>query len=209
MTCRCNMNIHRLMCRLEILSFVILRDQKTVIYFLRRLITIFIIFSLLIFRFSFLFIFDFRFILHRHLLFHFVSLLSLILFSRFLAPLHAQYRTRWTKESVTPQLAKLLIYSLFNQTNERADALFYAFVQLFMVYGNCPKQTCIHRSWLGPYKIGLRVKHAIRATALFRRILLARLFYILYHFLLALLSTRFFIFPFRVRPAKAAFRVSN
>lgn len=54
--------------------------------------------------------------------------------------------TRRTKETVTPQLAKLLIYSLFNQINERVDAHFYAPVQLFMVYGNCLKRTRVHRS---------------------------------------------------------------
>lgn len=61
--------------------------------------------------------------------------------------------TRRTKETVTPQLAKLLIYSLFNQINERVDAHFYAPVQLFMVYGNCPEQTRVHRSRPrpGPY----------------------------------------------------------
>lgn len=74
--------------------------------------------------------------------------LSLILFffpRFFFIALHARHiETRQTKETVTPQLAKLLIYSLFNQINERVDAHFYAPVQLFMVYGNCPKQTRVH-----------------------------------------------------------------
>lgn len=74
----------------------------------------------------------------------------LLFFPRFLPPLHAPHRTRRTKETVTPQLAKLLIYSLFNQINERVDAHFYAPVQLFMVYGNCPKRTRVHRSWPRP-----------------------------------------------------------
>lgn len=55
--------------------------------------------------------------------------------------LRTLYRKRRTKETVTSQLAKLLIYSLFNQINERVDVHFYAPVQLFMVYGNCPKRT--------------------------------------------------------------------
>jgi len=62
--------------------------------------------------------------------------------------------TRQTKETVTPQLAKLLIYSLFNQINERVDAHFYAPVQLFMVYGNCPKRTRVHRSRQRPEPYG-------------------------------------------------------
>lgn len=93
----------------------------------------------------------FRLILRRHSLIHHLPsyLPFLLFFSSFLGSLHRFIRhieTRRTKETVTPQLAKLLIYSLFNQINERVDAHFYAPVQLFMVYGNCPKRTCVHRS---------------------------------------------------------------
>lgn len=52
--------------------------------------------------------------------------------------LQSLYRTRGT---VTTQLAKLLIYRLFNQINEGVGAHIYAPVQLFMVYGNCPKRS--------------------------------------------------------------------
>lgn len=102
----------------------------------------------------------FRFILRR------CSFLSTP--SSFLSiALRTLYRKRRTKETVTSQLAKLLIYSLFNQINERVDMHFYAPVQLFMVYGNCPKQT---RTSIGRGR-GLTAapcaKFASRATALF------------------------------------------
>lgn len=109
--------------------------------------------------------------------------------------------TRQTKETVTPQLAKLLIYSLFNQINERVDAHFYAPVQLFMVYGNCPKRTRVHRSRPRPESYG-RPSYEARLPDdrpfFFRRTSLVRHSYVLYHFLLDLLPTRFFLFPFRV-----------
>lgn len=75
----------------------------------------------------------FRFILRR--------LFFLVYYLLFFPSLRTLYRKRRTKETVTSQLAKLLIYSLFNQINERVDVHFYAPVQLFMVYGNCPKRT--------------------------------------------------------------------
>jgi hypothetical protein len=71
--------------------------------------------------FSLAFNFPFRFIPHRHSLGP--SPLILFIFS---APLRALYRTGRMKETVTPQLAKLLIYSLFNQINERVETHFYA-----------------------------------------------------------------------------------
>lgn len=125
--------------------------------------------------------------------------------------------TRRTKETVTPQLAKLLIYSLFNQINERVDAHFYAPVQLFMVYGNCPEQTRVHRSRPRPGPYGRSSCEArlpddrpfffrkeLRSRARARAILK---FFIT--FISVLLPTRFFVFSFRVRPVKAALRLSN
>lgn len=133
--------------------------------------------------------------------------------SPFLGSLHRfmhHIETRRTKETVTPQLAKLLIYSLFNQINERVGAHFYAPVQLFMVYGNCPKRTRVHRSRprLRPYGRSLcEARLPDDRPFFFRRSPLARHSYVLYHFHLALLPTRFFVFPFR--PVKAALRLSN
>lgn len=100
-------------------------------------------------------------------------------------------QTRRTKETVTPQLAKLLIYSLFNQINERVDAHFYAPVQLFMVYGNCPKHGPTH-THIGHGRglgTGPRAKLTSRTTALFpfAELQLARLPCVLYHFPLVLL----------------------
>ena len=43
------------------------------------------------------------------------------------------------KGTVTAQLVKLLIYSVFNQINERVGTFFNVPTQLFMVYGNWPK----------------------------------------------------------------------
>lgn len=99
-------------------------------------------FTLLIFRSS-SFILDFNpFSLHS-------SPFFLAYYLLFFPLLRTLYRKRRTKETVTSQLAKLLIYSLFNQINERVDVHFYAPVQLFMVYGNCPKRTraSIGRGW--------------------------------------------------------------
>lgn len=91
--------------------------------------------TLLIFRSS-SFILDFNpFSLHSSPLFFLAYCLL------FFPLLRTLYRKRRTNETVTSQLAKLLIYSLFNQINERVDVHFYAPVQLFMVYGNCPKRT--------------------------------------------------------------------
>lgn len=93
-------------------------------------------FALLIFRSSSFYILDFNpFSLHSSPPFFLVYYLP------FFPSLRTLYRKRRTKETVTSQLAKLLIYSLFNQINERVDVHFYAPVQLFMVYGNCPKRT--------------------------------------------------------------------
>lgn len=108
-------------------------------------------------------------------------------------------QTRRTKETVTPQLAKLLIYSLFNQINERVDAHFYAPVQLFMVYGNCPKHgpTHTHRPWPGPRDRPSCEAHlpddrpfSFRRTPTCASPLRS-----------LSLSTRSFVFPFRVRPS--------
>lgn len=148
--------------------------------------------------------------------FRFPSFLPyLLFFSSFLVSLRRFIRhieTRQTKETVTPQLAKLLIYSLFNQINERVDAHFYAPVQLFMVYGNCPKRTRVRRSRPRPGPYG---PTPVRGLGLlddrpffFRRIPLARAILTFFiTFLLSFYSTRFFAFPFR--PVKAALRLSN
>jgi len=116
--------------------------------------------------------------------------------------------TRRTKETVTPQLAKLLIYSLFNQINERVDAHFYAPVQLFMVYGNCPKRTRVHRSRPRPGRPHGRPPSEAclpdDRPFFFRRTPLARHSYVLYHFPLVLLLTRF---SFRL--VKVVLRLSN
>lgn len=136
--------------------------------------------------------------------------LSLILF--FFPRFMRHIETRRTKETVTPQLAKLLIYSLFNQINERVDAHFYAPVQLFMVYGNCPKRTRAHRSRprLGSYGRSSCEAHLPDDRPFFfRRTPLTRHSYVLYHFHLVPLPTRFFVFPFRVQPVKATLRLSN
>jgi len=63
---------------------------------------------------------------HRQFFLSLHSPSAVSLFSRFSAPFRALYRTRRTKETMTPQLAKLLIYRLFNQINERVEAHFYA-----------------------------------------------------------------------------------
>lgn len=128
--------------------------QCSLLYFFQRFINVITIFSRAVSFASHLFLSSisvpFRLILRRHTLIHLPSYLPFLLFfSSFLASLHrfmCHIETRRTKETVTPQLAKLLMYSLFNQINERVDAHFYAPVQLFMVYGNCPKRTRVHRS---------------------------------------------------------------
>lgn len=147
--------------------------------------------------------------------YHFPSFLPyLLLFSSFLVSLRRFIRhieTRQTKETVTPQLAKLLIYSLFNQINERVDAHFYAPVQLFMVYGNCPKRTRVHRSRprpgpYGPTPVrGLASWTTVLSSSAGSRSRAILTFFIA--FLLSFYSTRFFVFPFR--PVKAALRLSN
>lgn len=147
-------------------------------------------FALLIFRSSSFYIPDFNpFSLHSSPPFFLVYYLP------FFPSLRTLYRKRRTKETVTSQLAKLLIYSLFNQINERVDVHFYAPVQLFMVYGNCPKRT---RASIGRGR-DLRPLCKTRFPGdrpfSFRRTSLARLSYILYHFLLVLLPVRFFVYP--------------
>lgn len=110
---------------------------------------------------------------------------------------------RRTKETVTQQLAKLLIYSLFNQINERVDAHFYAPIQLFMVYGNCPKRTSVPRP--GPYgrpPCEVRLPDDPRPF-FFRRTPLGRRSYVLYHFPLTLSLSHSFVFPFRANWSKS------
>lgn len=114
----------------------------------------------------------------------------------FFPSLRTLYRKRRTKETVTSQLAKLLIYSLFNQINERVDVHFYAPVKLFMVYGNCPKRTCtsIVAGVLRPPL----VQNSLPGRPPFfpsQDLSLARLSYVLYHFPLVLLPVRFFVYP--------------
>lgn len=157
----------------------------------------------------------FRLILRRRSLVYLPSfLIFLSFFSSFPFPSLQRFirhiETRRTKETVTPQLAKLLIYSLFNQINERVDAHFYAPVQLFMVYGNCPKRTRVHRSRPRPGPFGRSpVRSSASRTTALSSFAGARHSYALYHFPLVLLPTRFSVFPFRVRPVKAALRLSN
>lgn len=84
--------------------------------------------SLAFLLFYLFFILNFsRFILRRSLAYLLSFLFFLLFFFSFLAsfPLYVLYRMRRTKETVTSQLAKLLIYSLFNQINERVEVYFY------------------------------------------------------------------------------------
>lgn len=110
-----------------------------------------------------------------------VSSPSLLLFLFHFA-LHAGSNAK--EETVKPQLTKLLIYSLFNQINERVgERTFMPPVQLFMVYGNCPKRTRVVSGL--KESIPVRGRHPQATILFFSFATLVSFLRCLYHFRLS------------------------